>query len=129
MSAPAILERLRAAGVAFRVVGDRLHYRGPRQALTEPVLAELRACKPALLQALRPLADRPAPPICIERLLYAGPAVQVLAVEGGNGTTYEKRARVGKHVEFVLDHSDDARDAREWIEHVRRIAQSVRGTP
>jgi hypothetical protein len=50
--ASAILTRLRDAGVTVAVADGQLKLKGPKSALGEDVLSELRAHKPALLQIL-----------------------------------------------------------------------------
>jgi TubC N-terminal docking domain len=52
MSAAAVLTRLKAAGVSITVADGQLKVKGPKTVLSDDVLNELRAHKPALLQLL-----------------------------------------------------------------------------
>jgi len=52
MSAPAILSRLKRAGVTVAVVGGQLKFEGPKSVLSGEVVAELKAHKPELLALL-----------------------------------------------------------------------------
>lgn len=53
MSIAKFLQRLTARQIELSVDGDRLRYHGPREALDEATLAELRARKPDLVKYLR----------------------------------------------------------------------------
>lgn len=52
MTAPALLDLLRARGVVVRATGDTLDLDGPAEALTDDLLDRIRAAKPELLAAL-----------------------------------------------------------------------------
>ena len=58
-SAAVLLDRLRKSGVIVTGNEDRLVLDGPNSTLTEELISQVRALKPALLAAL---AARPAPP-------------------------------------------------------------------
>ena len=53
MKAPQLLNDLQARGVMLQANGDRLHFDGPRDALTPQVLAEVKRQKFALLLLLK----------------------------------------------------------------------------
>jgi hypothetical protein len=68
MSAPALLETLRARGVEVAVNGNRLHIEAPAGVLTPKVLETIRAHKADILKVLRTEnASEELPPALIER--------------------------------------------------------------
>jgi hypothetical protein len=64
MSPAALIATLRERGFILAADGDQLRFRGPREAVTPDLLAQLRIHKSEILSALRPTAQvvlRPAP--------------------------------------------------------------------
>jgi len=60
MNASAVLTRLKAAGVKVAVADGQLKLKGPKAALNEDVLAELRAIKAELIKLLSATEPEPA---------------------------------------------------------------------
>lgn len=122
MSASELLERLRATGVTVAAIGDRLRVGGPAAALTDDLLAELRACKPELLAVLAARTCSGEDPAPADTAAKAGPPYWPIAVRWGRqrGDIAVRDPVTGEWHEFAY------RDAPEAWKHALRLSLSRR---
>ena len=114
MSAASLLTELSRLGVSVAGDGERLRYRGPREALTPALLGKLREHKAALLAEL----DRQVP-IFESRVLIRTQAgtevVEIKPVSPPGPTRWEKRLVQGACA-LVGEVTTDPNVARMWVE-------------
>ena len=115
MSAASLLTELSRLGVSVAGDGERLRYRGPREALTPALLGKLREHKAALLAEL----DRQVP-IFESRVLIRTQAgtevVEIKPVSPPGPTRWEKRLGFGGACALVGEVTTDLNVARMWVE-------------
>ncbi len=73
------------------------------------------------------LADGAETPVRRERVLYTAHGVEIVALEGERGITFQKRVPLGEHVVAITAESDDPGVAEAWVRHLERLAAVARG--
>jgi hypothetical protein len=102
MNASAVLAQLKAAGVHVAVAGGKLELEGPKEALNEDVLNELRAIKAELIKLLSVTEPAPASRVEARRVPGARSArfatvFYLIATSGGTLTLQRcRRSIVGR---------------------------------
>ena len=84
-----LLDHLRARGVTIEAVGDRLRYRGPREALSREVIETLRAHKADILRLLSLPPAEPIQTVRDLRAAWAGACFELAEALGWPETPFK----------------------------------------